>query len=546
MPQDENLHHATSLPFLKKLGLYTRLSGPGWIQAAVTLGGGTLVGGLYLGVIGGYQFLWLQPLAMLCGVIMLAAISYVTLSKDKFEDRPFELAKKHVSPFLAWGWLIATVVANVVFCSAQFALGADAVQGNLGGSKVNPYLITAGLFALSLFLIWLFSGEGKASKIIDAVIKGLVAIIVLCFMGVVVTLGAKGAIDWGTLFSGLWPDFTALFHPVDSYDSYLIDSGSYRPFWEDYISNSQRNIIIGAFGTAVGINMTFLLPYSLKKKKWNKTHRELSRFDLVLGLFIPFILGASCLIISTASQFHAQKDGLVNEVAYHEVLDKRLTAEYPDFISFTSEKQTELRTAAPQIDKELSIMLAKRNANDLAKAMTPFLGNWSQLIFGIGILAMALSTMLVHMMMNGFAISEAFGQPGQRKLFLLGAAIPALTGLFSPVIWAGTVKTALVVPASVIATTLLPIAYLIFLLLMNSKKALGEELPKKRLLINVLMGLATSIAFFAAYWALVGKYQSPDRYAHYFGLVGIIGLTLLMGLGILGFLRRKREKRPLR
>jgi len=538
--ENDKLQHASSLSFIKKLGLYTRLSGPGWVQAAVTLGGGTLVGGLYLGVIGGYQFLWLQPLAMLCGIIMLSAISYVTLSKDKFEDRPFELAKKHVSPTLAWGWLIATVIANVVFCSAQFALGADAVQGNLGGSSLNPYVITFAFFALSLFLIWLFSGEGKASKIIDGVIKGLVAIIVLCFMGVVTTLSLKGAIDWSSLLSGLIPDFSALFHPVDSYDTYLNDSGDYRLFWEDYISNNQRNIIIGAFGTAVGINMTFLLPYSLQKKKWNKKHRELSRYDLVLGLFIPFILGASCLIISTASQFHAKKDSIVNEVAYQNVLDKRLTAEFPNFKTFDTQKQSELRAAAPQIDKDLSVMLAKRNANDLAKAMTPFLGNWSQLIFGIGILAMALSTMLVHMMMNGFAISEAFGQPGQRRLFFLGASIPALTGLFSPIIWAGTVKTALVVPASVIATTLLPIAYLIFLLLMNSKKALGDELPKKRLVINILMGLATSIAFFAAYWALVGKYQNPDLYQHRFGLFGIIGLTLLTAIGIIGFLRRRR------
>ena len=78
----------------------------------VTLGGGTLVGALYLGVIGGFEFLWLQPLAMLCGIIMLGAISYVTLSKEDSKDRPFELVRRHVSPLLAWGWLIATIVAN--------------------------------------------------------------------------------------------------------------------------------------------------------------------------------------------------------------------------------------------------------------------------------------------------------------------------------------------------------------------------------------------------------------------------------------------------
>ncbi len=537
----KELEDTASMGFFRKLLLYTKLSGPGWIQAAVTLGGGTLVGGLYLGVIGGYQFLWLQPLAMLCGIIMLSAISYVTLSKEKFEDRPFELSKKHVSPFLAWGWLIATVVANVVFCSAQFALGADAVQGNLGASNVNPYVITSIFFVLSLFLIWLYSGEGKASKVIDGVIKILVAIIVLCFMGVVATLMIKGAVQWKALFSGFIPDFSALFHPVDSYSAYLNETGSFQPFWENYIATNQRNIIIGAFGTAVGINMTFLLPYSLKKKKWSKSHRELSRYDLILGLLIPFILAASCLIISTASQFHAKKDAVINETAYNNVLDKRLTAQFPDFKNFDSTKKEAIRLAAPQVDKDLSVMLAKRSAKDLATALVPFLGNWSQIIFGIGILAMALSTMLVHMMMNGFAISEALGQPGKQKLFLLGAAIPALSGLFSPLIWAGTVKAALVVPASVIATTLLPIAYLIFLLLMNSKKALGVELPKNRVLINILMGLATGIAFFASFWALQGKYQSANVYEHGFGLFGIVGLTFLTIFGVISFIRKERS-----
>ena len=83
---------------------YFRNSGPGWIQAAVTLGGGTLVSSLYLGVIGGYDFLWLQPLAMLCGIIMLGALNYVTLSQDEPQkDRPFLLAKNHISEHTCLG-----------------------------------------------------------------------------------------------------------------------------------------------------------------------------------------------------------------------------------------------------------------------------------------------------------------------------------------------------------------------------------------------------------------------------------------------------------
>jgi len=51
--------------FFGRLTGYGRMTGPGWVQAAVTLGGGSLVGALYLGVIGGYQLL--NPVLALCG-----------------------------------------------------------------------------------------------------------------------------------------------------------------------------------------------------------------------------------------------------------------------------------------------------------------------------------------------------------------------------------------------------------------------------------------------------------------------------------------------
>ncbi len=214
MKQDSLFEKAQTAGFLGKLYYYAGLSGPGWIQAAVTLGGGTLVGALYLGVVGGYQFLWLQPLAMLCGIIMLSAINYVTLSKDSIADRPFKLAERHVSPVLAWGWLLATIIADVVFCAAQFALGTDAIQGNLGGANIPPFAITGALFVLAFSLIWLFSKEGRASRVIDNIIKSLVAIIVLAFMGVVLRLLWVGAVEWSDIGRGLIPDFSALFEPT--------------------------------------------------------------------------------------------------------------------------------------------------------------------------------------------------------------------------------------------------------------------------------------------------------------------------------------------
>ena len=76
----EELARATEAGGWEKYKTFAKLSGPGWLQSAITLGGGSLAGALFLGVIGGYSILWVQLLAMILGVIMLCAISYITLS----------------------------------------------------------------------------------------------------------------------------------------------------------------------------------------------------------------------------------------------------------------------------------------------------------------------------------------------------------------------------------------------------------------------------------------------------------------------------------
>ncbi|MGJ8658172.1 MAG: divalent metal cation transporter [Akkermansiaceae bacterium] len=537
MNNETQLEKAQNGGFLTKLGIYGKMSGPGWVQAAVTLGGGSLVGALYLGVIGGYEFLWLQPLAMLCGIIMLAAISYVTLSCT---ERPFRVMEKKVSPTLAWGWLIATVIADTVFCAAQFSLGRGAIEDNLGFTP-GPYMITGSLFIIAMALICISQKNSKAAAFIDNILKVLVGVIVLCFMAVVVTLISKGAVQWGSLFSGLVPDFTALFRPTDQIAAAIATTGENSAYWTEYVTGEQRSKIIAAFGTAVGINMTFLLPYSLKKKGWGKPHRELSRYDLLLGLFVPFILGASALVIASAASFHAKHGDMISadgkplpgmESAFYKVLDSKLASTNTDFKTLDAAAVDQLREGLPIEEKQLAGMLSNRGAKSLAASLEPFLGKNSQTIFGIGVLAMAVSTLLVHMMMNGYAISEAFNQVGNAKYFILGAAMPAIAGFFSPFLWSGDAKAALAIPASVIATTLLPIAYLGFLLLMNSKSALGDELPKRRGLINALMLTSAGVATFASVWALNSK-GVP-------GMIGMAALVVLAVIGISGFVKRNK------
>ena len=63
---------------------------------------------------------------------------------------------------------------------------------------------------------------------------------------------------------------------------------------------------------------------------------------------------------------------------------------------------------------------------------------------------------------------------------------------FGPIVW-GKLSAYLVIPTSVFGFTLLPIAYITFLLLMNSKSLLGEKRPSGAAKIrwNILMVIAT-------------------------------------------------------
>ena len=79
--EDILLQTATQKGPLGKAAIYTRLSGPGWLQGAITLGGGSLAGALYLGVIMGYEMMWLQPVAMILNWSLIVMPTYSLISQ---------------------------------------------------------------------------------------------------------------------------------------------------------------------------------------------------------------------------------------------------------------------------------------------------------------------------------------------------------------------------------------------------------------------------------------------------------------------------------
>ena len=524
-----------------KLSVWVKLSGPGWLQSAITLGGGSLAGSLFLGMVGGYSLLWLQVVAMLFGVVMLGAIGYVTLSTG---ERPFGLINKHVNPVLGWAWALATLAANIVWCLPQFSLANAAVQQNLAPSLEGQTAVICGvILCIAVGITMIYDSGGKGLKIYENSLRVLVALIVLSFFGVVIKLMTTGQLEIGAIFAGLVPDLSLMSKPAPTFNDALAATGEFSSFWSNRIVSTQRDIMITAVATAVGINMTFLFPYSLLKKGWDRAFRGLSLFDLSTGMAIPFLVATGCVVIASANSFHAQPaPGLLGETGpegqivepdkgqlgqYEGMLVARVAAEYPNELAglegdAKTEKAKEYFEKLPEGDRRIAAMLVKRDAKHLAKALAPLTGDFvANIVFGFGVLAMALSTITILMLISGFTFCEVFGFPQTGIYHRIGCLLPAI-GVLGPFVWSGKVAFWLAVPTSVFGMALLPIAYFTFFLLMNSKAVLGDDLPKggARLVWNLLMGVACCLATIGAGWSIWAK-------AGYYGVGGVVALVVL-------------------
>jgi len=518
------------------LWAFFKMSGPGWLQSAITLGGGSLASSLYLGVIGGFALLWVQPFAMVLGIIMLSAIGYVTLST---EEQPFRAINEHVNPVLGWGWALAVAMANVVWCMPQYSLANGALGQNLlpkffgnpndegttglitqwatgtfgeqsfWATHLDELIIAISILTVATIVTWSYDRGGWGLKLYETILKIVVALIVLSFIGVVIKLSVTdGGLAWGSIFSGFIPDFSTFIRPTDSFLPLLEAIGPEgdpnRKYWVKYIVDQQQDVMISAAATAVGINMTFLFAYSLLRKGWSKEFRGLVKFDLATGMLVPFLLATSCIVVAAASQFHTK-------VAHGFLFDGEQVTVPKDFkgkydgllggrnkaAEAGAETDSPMANEPSLSEKKLAATLVKRDNFELAHSLKElFQGDfWANVIFGFGVLAMTLSTITILMLISGFVFTEMLGLPPGGWPHRIGTLIAGIGGAFGPFIWKGAAAY-LVVPTSVFGFVLLPVAYFAFFLLMNQKKFLGANAPTggRRIAWNVLMGVAASIA----------------------------------------------------
>ena len=361
---------------------YTKMSGPGWLQSAFSLGGGSLASSLFAGALLGYALLWVQPVAMVAGVVMLSAIGYVTLHTS---GRPMEVVAKGVHPAMAWAWAIGALISSLVWVLPQYSISVDVV-GDMAGREFGPgggLVVALILLVVVTAVAWNY-GSAKGVRIFETITRLLVAGIIVAFAVVVAAVGLR--LGWAAVVEGYFgfsfplPGREA--GAAAGWDPVLTEQVATRAVTPEAAAGMRSsvgtegfNLVLAGFSAAVGINMTFLFPYSIRARGWGREHAGLARFDLWTGMLIPFAIVTSLLIIASANQFYGMSSygGLFTDMA-------------------TSGK--------------------KPGSGELAFALEPVMGpTLSHWVFGLGVLGMTLSSIVMMMLVCGFVVMEVTGRP---------------------------------------------------------------------------------------------------------------------------------------
>jgi len=431
---------ARSGPFSRARG-FLRLLGPGYMQSAMTLGAGSAASSLFAGAMFGYELLWVAPLGMIIGVLLLAAISHQTLST---QARPLPAMARHAGRPIAYGFAFAAVLASVIWHFPQYNLGAHSLVdlgAMVGVAGIPPLGASFVVMAVAISLSLLYGRDRSFVRLYERVLKWLVWSVVACLLWVVM----RTETDWGAVISGFVPGLP-----------------------EQRGDTDPRVLVASGLAAAVGVNMVLLYPYSLLARGWGRSHRQLARWDLGVGMLLPYVLATALMTIAAANTLHG--------------------------------------TGEP-IEKNAAIVEAGRV---LGSVLGPFTG---RLVFDFGMLAMALSTITLHMIVCGFVAMELFGYPFGSRAQRLWTLLP-LPGVLAPVFW-GDYAIWLAVPTTIICGLMLPVAFLGFLILQRSRAYLGADRPRGLLAALWFAVMAATTAGFFAFLLWTAIEKLPGYFARF-------------------------------
>ncbi|MGH9320037.1 MAG: NRAMP family divalent metal transporter, partial [Vicinamibacteria bacterium] len=257
----EELARIQSLPFMRRFFGFLRLGGPGYMDAALTLGAGTLTAAMLSGAHFGYRTLWLLWVAMGLGAFMMAASARFTCRGGFGVITAQNRYHGWVVGSLLTG-LLGTAAVAVIFNYGQYSLGTHMIESLtplLGFEFPRQYNWVLYL-ALTSWLT-LSYGRGRGTRLVETFMKGCIAIMMLAFGVCLVLVG----VDWGAMLRGIFVPW--------------LPSGA-----------EGVDLFIASSSAAIGVMDWVFFQYAGLVRGWGREHETLARFDIVFGLVFPFLL----------------------------------------------------------------------------------------------------------------------------------------------------------------------------------------------------------------------------------------------------------------
>lgn len=272
------LEAARYAPVWRKLGVYAKLGGPGFMAAALTLGAGTMTSAMLSGAQFGYKTLWITWVAIAAGLFMMTGMARITARGN------FRLIQKQSEYH---GWFIARVL------TAFLGLTIVAITFNFGQVALGTHLMeslaeTAG-FSFKQEINWVLYGlltgwialaygrGGKGAAFVETFMKVCLLLMLVCFALCLFVVG----IDWGAAAKG---------------------------FFIPWLPSGRMGIdlFIASTAAAVGVMDWVFFHYAGLAKGWGPRHEKLARMDIFAGLAAPMILVIVIITSVFAGTLHAE------------------------------------------------------------------------------------------------------------------------------------------------------------------------------------------------------------------------------------------------
>jgi hypothetical protein len=533
------LEKANAQGGIKKVLIFSKISGPGiWLTLAA-LSAGSLIGSLGLGQWLGTEALWVQASAMLLGIFSLWAVSQISLNT---QQSLFSLMKNEWNPSLAWWFAGSALVTNFAWCMPQFRFGAE-ITGSIlfppldnKGGKIGVAFV---LLCLSIFLSFWYERSGLHSKLFQWILRLILFSLIAC-LGVSVCMLIPGSgLSFSSIFSGFLPDLNNLSNTSPRFEALLSQTGEFRSFWEENLVSRQKELILITFSSTLGVNLLFSLPLLLLGRGWRRDHNQFAKFNLFLGLFIPFVLCSSCLTILSAVAHQKMIHSLNEEVSvntkYSEsetirnLLKERIIFEIGEeqFQSLPPFQQDEKIESLSKPNYILAHLVSQSDTKKWIHYLSDSGKEPVKYLLGIVVLLISFSTIVILMVLNGHLICEILGKPHKGAPFQTGSLLLAVSTI-GPFVWSD--QDAWVAdPSYFLSLAIIPYILLSFLLMLNSKELLGRQYPQGVKGFSLNLGVCLS-------FLLLGSCSFYLVWNHTWGnfpigqaLVTLIGILVLIG-----------------